>query len=30
MNNTEKKMLDILRYLKNEHDVIAIKTCNVK
>ncbi len=25
MNNTEKKMLEILRYLKNEHDVIAIK-----
>ena len=25
MNNTEKKMLEILRYLKDEHDVIAIK-----
>lgn len=25
MNNTEKKMLEILKYLKNEHDVIAIK-----
>ena len=25
MNNTEKKMLDILKYLKEEHDVIAIK-----
>jgi len=25
MNNTEKKMLDILRYLKAEHNVIAIK-----
>ncbi|MBQ8951836.1 MAG: hypothetical protein IJ065_11915 [Eubacterium sp.] len=25
MNSTEKKMLEILRYLKNEHDVIAIK-----
>ena len=25
MNNTEKKMLEILKYLKDEHDVIAIK-----
>ena len=25
MNNTERKMLDILKYLKEEHDVIAIK-----
>jgi len=25
MNNTEKKMLDILKCLKNEHDIIAIK-----
>lgn len=25
MNNTEKKMLEILKYLKNEQDVIAIK-----
>lgn len=25
MNNTEKQMLEILRYLKNEHNVIAIK-----
>lgn len=25
MNKTEKKMLDILKYLKEEHDIIAIK-----
>ena len=25
MNNTERKMLEILKYLKNEHDIIAIK-----
>ena len=25
MNNTEAKMLEILKYLKNEHDIIAIK-----
>jgi len=25
MNNTEKRMLDILKCLKNEHDIIAIK-----
>lgn len=25
MNNTEKKMLEILKYLKEEHDIIAIK-----
>ena len=25
MNNTERQMLDILKYLKEEHDIIAIK-----
>lgn len=25
MNKTERKMLDILKYLKEEYDVIAIK-----
>ena len=25
MNTTERKMLDILRELKNEHNVLAIK-----
>ena len=25
MNNIERQMLDILKYLKNEHDIIAIK-----